>query len=108
MLKQWYAVIVAGGTGSRFGGSRPKQFYLLESRPVLQWSIDAFFQCPSLTRLVVVSHPDWIEETGRIIRKQTFSDRITLVPGGSYRQDSCRNGLRSLPDEPDAPVLIHD
>ena len=35
-------VIVAAGSGSRFGGSLPKQFLMLEGKPVLCHSIDTF------------------------------------------------------------------
>lgn len=101
-------VIVAGGSGSRFGGALPKQFAVLKGRPVLRWSVDAFAGCPELTELVIVSHPDWMDETARTVESSPAFPRIRIVPGGTYRQDSCRIGLQALQCDAGQPVLIHD
>ena len=49
-----FAIIVAGGSGSRMGGGMPKQFRALNGRPVLWWSMKAFHDENPETRLVVV------------------------------------------------------
>lgn len=102
------SVIVAGGSGSRFGGDLPKQFSMLDGRPVLRWSVDAFARCPELTDMVIVSHPDWMDETARTVESSPAFPRIRIVPGGTYRQDSCRIGLQALECDAGRPVLIHD
>lgn len=105
---RWYAVIVAGGTGSRFQGTEPKQFAAINGKPVLEWSIRTFFQCEHLQLLVVVSHRDWLSRTREVATATGYLDRMRIVAGGPRRQDSCRQGLAALPDDPRAPVLIHD
>jgi len=105
---RWYAVIVAGGTGCRFGAMQPKQFAVIDGMTVLERSVRTFFQCTDLYRMIVVAHGDWIERTRRLLHHLEYRDHILIVPGGTRRQDSCRQGLRALPDDPTAPVLIHD
>lgn len=104
----WYAVIVAGGTGQRFGGSVPKQFFNLNGKPVLLWSITTFFSVSGLIKAVIVSHKDWIQQTVELVEQTDFRKSISVVQGGCRRQDSCRLGLLELPVNSHAPVLIHD
>jgi 2-C-methyl-D-erythritol 4-phosphate cytidylyltransferase len=56
MNKKKWAVIVAAGRGSRFGGEVPKQFVLMNERPVIAYSMEVFFRLQY--QLVVVLHPD--------------------------------------------------
>jgi 2-C-methyl-D-erythritol 4-phosphate cytidylyltransferase / 2-C-methyl-D-erythritol 2,4-cyclodiphosphate synthase len=105
---RFHAVIVAAGSGNRFGASKPKQFCTLGDKPVLRWSIDAFGVFDTLESLVVVCHPDWMDEAESIASSSPVSSRITIVPGGEHRQDSCRLGLETLKGDPRTPVLIHD
>ena len=107
-LPAFHAVIVAGGTGNRFGSEKPKQFINLNNKPILKWSIDAFAAFDSLSALVIVSHPDWIDLTHSIAKQSPIYHKIIVVPGGEYRQDSCRIGLDALMGPDHIPVLIHD
>lgn len=107
MADSWYAIIVAGGTGNRFGGPIPKQFLELNGKSVLSHSITQFFQVSRLQKLVIATHPDWIEQTLKIVQTSPTAHRISVVPGGKTRQDSCFNGLKALPLST-SPVLIHD
>ncbi|MGB3976683.1 MAG: 2-C-methyl-D-erythritol 4-phosphate cytidylyltransferase [bacterium] len=107
-LPAFHAVIVAGGTGNRFGSEKPKQFINLNNKPILKWSIDAFAAFDSLNTLVIVSHPDWIDLTHSIAKLTPIFHKIKIVPGGEYRQDSCRMGLDALEGPDQIPVLIHD
>ena len=56
-----YAIIGAGGVGSRSGDSLPKQFHMLAGHPMLWWTLKAFHDEDTRTRLIVVMHPDFIE-----------------------------------------------
>lgn len=97
------AIIVAGGTGSRMGSDRPKQYLDLLGAPVLLWSVRAFLAHPGVGRVVVVlpaadaeSPPSWLAGVP-----------VTIVAGGAERGDSVRAGLDALPAG-DGTVLIHD
>lgn len=100
--KKIVALIVAAGSGERFGGAVPKQYLPLMGKPVLRWSIDAFQNHPMISDVRVVIHPEH-----RNLFKNAAPE-ITPVIGGSSRQESVRKGLESLRAlKPDA-VLIHD
>ena len=65
--------ILAGGTGSRVGGETPKQFLpLSDGRSVLEHSVDAFEQSHYIHEIVIVMHPDWMDEAQELIRKNNW------------------------------------
>jgi 2-C-methyl-D-erythritol 4-phosphate cytidylyltransferase/2-C-methyl-D-erythritol 2,4-cyclodiphosphate synthase len=100
-----YAVIVAAGRGTRFGGSLPKQYLPLGSGKVLRHAAAAFASHPRIAGVQVV-----IRDEDRALYDQTVAGLNVLSPvnGGPERQDSVRLGLEALaPREPDR-VLIHD
>jgi len=105
----WHSIIVAGGSGERFGIPKPKQFYPFQGKPILLWSVSAFLKIPNLASLIVVVHPDWLIESRKILRNLLREDfPIKIVPGGKYRQNSCRRGLEAVSGDPADIVLIHD
>jgi 2-C-methyl-D-erythritol 4-phosphate cytidylyltransferase/2-C-methyl-D-erythritol 2,4-cyclodiphosphate synthase len=100
--RKWGVVVVAAGSGSRFGGEVPKQFRLLRGRPVIDWSVDTFLDDPSISSVVVVLPAD-----GDWKRWWVPGARVTVADGGSRRQDSVLNGLGALDDDV-THVLVHD
>jgi 2-C-methyl-D-erythritol 4-phosphate cytidylyltransferase/2-C-methyl-D-erythritol 2,4-cyclodiphosphate synthase len=94
------ALLVAAGTGSRFGGPLPKQFYSLAGQPVLRHAAQALL--PHVSVLQPVGDADAINAALDGLK------HLPVVPGGAERQDSVRAGLEALvPHAPDI-VLIHD
>lgn len=102
------AVIVSGGTGRRFGSSKPKQFSSLADQTVLSCSVNAFCNFTGLQELIIVSHPDWLDETRKILKDTIRTGQIKIVAGGEFRQDSSRLGLEAITSSDSIPVLIHD
>ncbi len=97
----WGAVIVAAGTGTRFGGDVPKQFTLLAGERVVEHSVRTFE--PLVDHLVVVTPPGdhwrvWWEPPSE----------LNTVPGGRRRQDSVMNGLKFMRSQGVTHVLVHD
>jgi 2-C-methyl-D-erythritol 4-phosphate cytidylyltransferase/2-C-methyl-D-erythritol 2,4-cyclodiphosphate synthase len=100
-----YALIVAAGRGSRFGGALPKQYLRLGGSLVLRHAVAAFATHPRIGGVQVV-----IREEDRGIFDEAVAGLAVLppVPGGAERQDSVRLGLEALaPHDPEL-VLIHD
>ncbi len=94
------ALLVAAGTGSRFGASQPKQFTLIGGKPALRWAADAL--APHVTLLQPVGDP------ALLAAALAGMDHLPPVLGGAERQDSVRAGLEALaPHAPDL-VLVHD
>lgn len=99
------AVLVAAGSGSRVGGTIPKQFQPLGGKPVLIWSLEALLRCEEVAAVVVVISPS---ERSRAASMLPSDSRITLVDGGAERTDSVRAGLAALDGRGLQNVLIHD
>lgn len=101
-----YALIVAGGKGTRMKSELPKQFMELCGRPVLMHTIDAFFHYSPEIRIVLVLPEDDISRWNTLVEKYGFTREIEIVPGGDTRFHSVKNGLQRI--EPPGLVAIHD
>ena len=101
------ALIVAAGSGTRFGaGGQPKQYAPLLGKPVLRWSMDTFIHHPAITQTAVVISP----EHQPLFDAATAGMDMLTVHGGATRQHSVRLGLQALAAQKNPPdfVLIHD
>jgi 2-C-methyl-D-erythritol 4-phosphate cytidylyltransferase len=101
-----YAVIVAGGSGSRMNNPTPKQFLLLKGKPVLYYSIQAFLQSYNDMQVILVLPEDHITAGQEIIDAFFDSSRIQITTGGSTRFHSVQNGLKLVQEE--SIVFVHD
>ncbi len=99
------AIILASGSGSRFRLTTPKQFYKIGNKTVLEYSIEAFQNHSKIDEIIVVSNPEFIDETEKLSKKYTKVTKI--VKGGQTRQQSSYNGVYSITDK-NANILIHD
>jgi 2-C-methyl-D-erythritol 4-phosphate cytidylyltransferase len=104
MLK--YAVIVAGGSGSRMGSDTPKQFMLLKEKPVLYYTIKTFLDAYDDIRVILVLPADHIDTGEKIVK--TFFDKknVRVTTGGETRFLSVKNGLSLIEDE--SIIFVHD
>ncbi|MCR4665786.1 MAG: 2-C-methyl-D-erythritol 4-phosphate cytidylyltransferase [Desulfovibrio sp.] len=107
-----WGVVVAAGLGTRMGeGREPKQFLLLDGRPLYWRSISVMASCPDIRGIVLVLPKDFVSREEERIRE--FSREtppgipLLLTEGGASRKDSVRLGLERLPHEC-THVLIHD
>jgi len=105
ILPECAAVLVGGGSGSRFGGD--KLAIPVADRPVLAWTLLAFEESHSISSIVLVA-PAGREEEFRAIASDAGISKLTeVVTGGSHRKESVLNGLRALPSSIEL-VAIHD
>lgn len=103
------AVILAGGTGTRVGGDRPKQFLDIDGRSVIERSIDAFEEAEGIDEVAVVVHPDWKEYMQRLVDDNDWRRVRRLVEGGSERYMSSLNAISAYIDYPDdTNLILHD
>jgi 2-C-methyl-D-erythritol 4-phosphate cytidylyltransferase / 2-C-methyl-D-erythritol 2,4-cyclodiphosphate synthase len=100
-----YALVVAAGQGSRFGGPLPKQYLPLGGANILRHAVAAFAEHRRITNVLVAIRP---EDRALFDRTVAGLQVLSPVAGGAARQDSVRLGLEALaPYRPDR-VLIHD
>ena len=96
------AVIVAAGSGARFGG--PKQYALLGGHPLVDWSCEAFQNHPRVDDIVLVLP----ETSAKADYVRRFPKIIDVVSGGARRQDSVGAGVERLDGRHMGLVLVHD
>lgn len=105
---QTAAIILAGGSGERFGKEGGKQLVEIAGKPVLTWSVEAFDAVGDIGLIVVVCPEDRTEEyLDTAIRPFPFVTPIEVAPAGSIRQESAFSGLEKVGDE-FAYVVLHD
>lgn len=101
-----YAVIVAGGNGSRMNSNIPKQFLLLKNKPVLYYTLNAFLQSYADMKIILVLPEEYIATGQEIIDAYFDYERIKITVGGRTRFHSVQNGLKLVEEE--SIVLVHD
>lgn len=104
-----YAIILAGGVGSRVGADRPKQFVEILGKPVLAYTIEAYQNHPEIDGIEVVcvkSHVDYLKE---MVSKYNYNKVKWICLGGATFQDSVYNGVQNLDGEINGRdvVMIH-
>ncbi len=107
MPVQEYAIIVAGGKGTRMHSDTPKQFMLLEGKPVLAHTIDAFLSYNADMTIILVLPADEIESWKNLCTQFNYHPDVLLTSGGDSRFQSVRNGLNAITAEKGL-VAIHD
>ncbi len=99
------AVIVAGGSGLRAGGEKPKQYQLIGGKPVIWWTCRAFLEHPAVDHVQAV-----IGEGHEKMFAESVKGLAPPLPviGGPTRQESCRIGIEAVERHSPSKVLIHD
>jgi len=101
-----YAIIVAGGTGRRMGNPMPKQFLLLNDKPVLYYTLKAFLEAYDDMQIILVLPEDYSDIGKEVIDAYFDYSRIQVTFGGETRFHSVQNGLKLVREE--AIVFVHD
>ncbi len=101
-----FALIVAGGSGSRMKNNTPKQFLKLAGKPVLMHTFDVFSRFDPTIEFVLVLPLSEQERWKQLCKEFDFSITHQIANGGKTRFDSVKNGLEKISD--DTVVFIHD
>jgi 2-C-methyl-D-erythritol 4-phosphate cytidylyltransferase len=101
-----YAVIVAAGSGTRMGGNTPKQFLLVNNKPVLYYTLQTFLNAFADIQIILVLPVDFTDMGQEIIDAYFDGEKIKVTAGGDTRFQSVKNGLQIIED--DAIVFVHD
>lgn len=104
------AIVIAGGVGSRMGVNIPKQFVLVEGKPVLFYTLEAFEKHPLVDAVELVLIEGWEKDVEQWKEQYGISKLKWIVKGGASGQESIRNGVYGLEDKctADDIVIIHD
>lgn len=96
------AIIVAAGSGTRFGSDIPKQFVEIAGKPLLEHTLEKFEACAEIDEIVLVLSADQISNFRSEIAKLK-----TVVAGGASRAESVLNGLTAVSEDTQI-VAVHD
>ena len=112
MSAQYFAIIPAAGSGSRFGAPLPKQYLTINGLPIIRHAVDALLADARIARVVVVLSPedrDWSEAC----MPTDMPERVSIIrQGGATRAESVLNGIKWLSNESNVGsrdwILVHD
>ena len=103
-----YIIIVAGGKGLRMGGDVPKQFQLLDGRPVLMHTLERFRDYSAELQIILVLPCQQQDYWHELCRQYNFAVEHLIANGGETRFHSVKNGLALIPDDAEGIVGVHD
>ena len=108
------AIILAGGEGTRVKGlSIPKQFVLINDKPVVFHTVDHFIYNSNIDHIVIVCHPQWIDYTKAYLNyNSNLKRKCHIISGGKFRNESIQNAIIYLDEKfnitNDDIILTHD
>ena len=105
-MSERYAVVVAGGSGSRMNSDIPKQFLTLRGMPILMHTLRVFASCGSDISIILVLPKTQFSYWQQLVQQYEFNVAHQVVAGGSSRFQSVKNGLDRIPT--DGLVAVHD
>ncbi len=109
-----FAAILAGGIGSRMGGTdTPKQFLTLGNKPVIIHTIEKFVINDKIDKIIVLTPQNFISHTNHLIEKYIPNNEdIIVIEGGETRNDTLMNSVNYIEEnfgiDDEAIILTHD
>lgn len=104
------ALILAGGVDPRFQMAIPKQFVIVENRPIIVYTLQAFQKHSEIDKIIVSCLKGWKEMVQAYARQFNITKLVQIVEGGSDAQESSRKGVEWLKEccKGDDLVIVHD
>ena len=113
--EQLTVILAAAGQGERFADSSsdmPKQFNELAGVPLFIWPLSTLINCPEIDKIILVVPDKWRNKAHELHLQHLpqSNGRVTIIAGGSSRQESIYLALEKLAAEKEVPayVLVHD
>ncbi len=103
-----YIIVVAGGKGLRMGSNVPKQFMLLNGKPLVMTTIENLCAMDVTLRVVLVLPKDQMQLWEEMCAEYSFTIPVKVVAGGTTRFHSVQNGLAAIEEPEEALVGVHD
>lgn len=101
------AIIVAAGSGTRFGSQTPKQFLEIVGKPLIFHTLDKFEDCSSIDEIILVLSENETENFQKLAQNYQITKLKKIVAGGKTRAESVFNGLQSVGKDCQI-VAVHD
>lgn len=103
-------LLMMGGSGTRFGADKPKQYIEVGGRPIFSYILEGYNRLDDVDHIIIVSHADWIGYVEEIAGEIGADKLYRVVAGGDTRSESVKNGLKAAAEfsADDDVILIHD
>ncbi len=102
------AIIVAAGSGTRFGTKTPKQFVEILGKPLIIHTLERFESCPAIDEIIIVLSAEETANFRRTAEKYNLKKLVKIVSGGKTRAASVLNGLNTIDSQRCEIVAVHD
>ncbi len=102
------AIIVAAGSGSRFGSQTPKQFLEILGKPLIVHTLERFQACQEIIQIILVLPSEQTSNFLKIIGKYQISKLSKVVAGGKTRAESVQKGLKAVRPTNAEIIAVHD
>ncbi|MBQ7116961.1 MAG: 2-C-methyl-D-erythritol 4-phosphate cytidylyltransferase [Clostridia bacterium] len=109
-----YAVIAAGGIGSRMGNvEKPKQYITLKDKPIIAHTVEKFYVNDCFKKIIILCPEQWVNHTKSIIKKHLPEDeRVVVLQGGSTRNETIMNAIKFIEEtdglDDETIIVTHD
>lgn len=104
-----YAIIAAGGQGMRFGAEIPKQFTLIDGKPILRLTVDRFEETKEIDRIIIACPEEFLEMTEEILKG---TGKTAITSGGATRNDTIMKAIDFIEEtdglDENTIVVTHD
>lgn len=101
-------VVPAAGSGKRMGRKIPKQFLLLDKKPILIHTLEKFEQCEEISDILLVVSKETLRKSEQLVQKYSLRKVRDIIPGGKERQHSVANGCYALRKYSPEIIVVHD
>ncbi len=99
-------VILAGGSGVRFGTSTPKQFMVVRGRTIIEHTVEVFEKSEGIDEIAIVTREDYIPFVKEIVQNNSWKKVCNVLPGGKERYHSSLSAINAYSDED--LLIFHD
>ncbi len=109
-----YAVIAAGGIGSRMGNvEKPKQYITLKDKPIIAHTVEKFYVSDCFKKVIILCPEQWVNYTKEILQKYLpADDRVVVLQGGSTRNETIMNAIKHIEEtdglDDETIIVTHD
>lgn len=107
-----YAAILAGGVGSRSGLDYPKQFYKIEGKPIIIYTIEKIVSSNLMDQVYVAVVADYFDYTKQLLEEYQLQDQVVLLTGGNTRMETIDRVIEAITNNNEITdrdiILIHD
>lgn len=103
-----YAIIPSGGESKRFGGEIPKQYFNINGKEIIVYTLEVFQNCELIDEIIIAAKAEYFVMLNELKEKYNLNKISKIVEGGKERQDSVYNALSSIAAEDNDLVAVHD